>query len=382
MANLDVSLRPVATDSNAMLVELSGVIDGSTVARVQASLSDVLQRGVSKAIVDMNRVRYVNSAGLSALVQFADQFKSRGGGVALIRVTAKVRIVIEMLGLQSHFEIAAGEQEALAALGGGAASPPTAGSGSAQFPPPGSGSSFAPPAPVASGGFPPPTGSASGGFPPPTGSASGGFPPPGSGAAFPPPGSGAAFPPPGSGSFPPPGSGSVAPPTPGKPVTACKGCGADLEIPSAGNWKCPRCRTIVTQRPDGSVEFLAPAGSPPFELTIACTREGTEAVMQFAATVGQPSLKGGQKLEILRAAVGEVAYVITSTAYGFDASKVFHVSIETKPEEVVVQFADQGQTLDPSQLQSYFPNATRSTQDFECKSHPKGGNLVRFSVRA
>lgn len=345
MANLDVNLRPVPSDQGAIVAELVGVIDGSTVSRFQATLEDLLKRGVRKVILDMNRVRYVNSTGLGALVQYADKFKAASGGIALIRVTAKVRIVIEMLGLQAFFEICADESAALGALDKGGASAPPPAPASAPSPP-----AQPPPArpPVADG--------------PPSGR----FPPPSAARTQEAPIRSAD-----SGRIKAGGEGSIT----------CQGCDIEIAVPAPGNWKCPRCGALLTLKPDGSVEFGAPDKAPAFELAIVSTREGTDALMQFAAIVGQPSLNGDQKLEMLRAAVGEVAYVIASTAYKW-RREVYHVAIEPNPGEVKVCFADHGDLIEPARFNELFKNATRATSEFECRPHPRGGNIIRFTVKA
>lgn len=364
MAGLDVSLRGIDGDPSGAVAELAGVIDGTTVIKFQDALEEITKKGVRKLILDMAKVRYVNSTGLGSLVKYADKFKSAGGGMALIRVTAKVKIVIEMLGLQAFFEICADERQALEALAprGGAAppAPPVA----------------APPPPVAAAVAPAP--------PPPAAEASH-FAPPSRGPApvhheaparqsarhaavhAPPP-------PPAPLAAPPEG----AAPAGGFPqILSCQSCSVGIEVPAPGNWKCPRCGTLVTVRPDGGARFLAPDRPAPFELSLSCSREGAEALKQFVGALAQPVLAPNH-LESLKTAVGEVASVIAATAYGNDPKGTYHVSVETTPSEVRIKMADHGKTLDLSRVESYFPNATRAMSEFECRPHPKGGNVIRM----
>ncbi|MHC4392974.1 MAG: STAS domain-containing protein [Planctomycetota bacterium] len=318
-----MNLRPIPSDPSAVVGELVGVIDGTTVAGFQTSLEDLLKRNTPKLILDMQRVRYVNSTGLGAIVQYADKFKAQGGGIALIKVTAKVRIVIEMLGLQAFFEICNDEAAGLQALSknaGPAPAPVGSGSGSGRLAPP------PPPAPAAV-----------------------------------------------------PASSGASPNRAGRTIP-CQGCQIDLEIPAPGHWKCPRCRTLVVFSPGGKIEFQAPGGAPRFELSIPSTPEGTDALTQFVGVVAQQSLNGGQKIAMLKAAVGEVAYVITSTIYEGNVQRVYNVLVETHPQSVKVQFADHGKPLASNAVSTSFPNAARGTTEFECRPHPKGGNIIKFTV--
>ena len=63
-------------------------------------------------MLDMARVRYVNSSGLGVLVREAEDLRAGGGGLALAGVATRVRIVIEMLGLEPflplYSDVAAG----------------------------------------------------------------------------------------------------------------------------------------------------------------------------------------------------------------------------------------------------------------------------------
>src|SRR5687767_6897924 len=52
----------------------------------------------------MGETRYVNSSALAVLVKFAETFRERGGGIALARVSPRVKLVFEMLGLLVFFK--------------------------------------------------------------------------------------------------------------------------------------------------------------------------------------------------------------------------------------------------------------------------------------
>ena len=116
MPGLESKLLPVDGDDSARVAELSGAIDGNTVPDFQQMLERVKTEGVRRLILDMSKIKYVNSTGLGSLVKYADSFKNSGGGMALIKVPAKVKIVIEMLGLNAFFDICPDLDAALAAL--------------------------------------------------------------------------------------------------------------------------------------------------------------------------------------------------------------------------------------------------------------------------
>ena len=123
MSELDVQFSELDEAPGIHFAELSGAIDASTVHIFQNQLEDARKRGVTKLIMDISKIKYVNSTGLGSLVKYADTFKAAGGGVVLLRVPAKVKIVIEMLGLHEFFEMCSSEQEAIGVFGGAADAP-------------------------------------------------------------------------------------------------------------------------------------------------------------------------------------------------------------------------------------------------------------------
>lgn len=165
-------------------------------------------------------------------------------------------------------------------------------------------------------------------------------------------------------------------------AVACGACGLEIELPSPGNWKCPRCEVVLAARADGSVSFSLPDRRPPLELVLWGAPEAVEGLKRFAAAVAERVLGNGQAAALLAAAVEEVARGIVHHAYHDDATRIFQVAIEPGEAEVQVQLADHGSTLDSSQLASYFPTASSRLAAFECRPHPRGGNVIRMVARA
>lgn len=348
MAGLEIKLTQIQGDDLSALAEMTGAIDGNTVPNFQATLEEIKTKGIRRLVLDMSKIKYVNSTGLGSLVKYADTFKSSGGGMALIKVPAKVKIVIEMLGLNAFFDICPDLDAALAALaqaqgGGGGAAPP------AQEKKP------------ASGALPPRVtpSTQTGQFkrqststPAATASPSGRTAPVNGGG--------------GGGGFP--------------QVIKCEGCGVQVEVTAAGNWKCPRCYTFVSARPDGNVRFGRSDKPTPLNLSLTATQECGEGLVHLVTSVCQTAFNG-EKLESLRHAVHEVAQVITRSVYPNNPQGVYHVSIERQPGWVQIRFADAGATIETNRAAQFFPHTHRQMTEFECRPHPSGGNMIRFVQR-
>ena len=358
MAGLEIKLTQIQGDDLSALAEMTGAIDGNTVPNFQQTLEEIKTKGIRRLVLDMSKIKYVNSTGLGSLVKYADTFKSSGGGMALIKVPAKVKIVIEMLGLNAFFDICPDLDAALAALAqaqGGGSTAPTAGpekkpnttvlpprvnaDKTGQFkrsekdaPKPASANTPAPgTSRTPSGGFPAPT-AANGG---------GGFP----------------------------------------QVIKCEGCGVQVEVAAAGNWKCPRCFAFVSARTDGNVRFGRTDKPTPLNLSLTATQDCGEGLVHLVTSVCQAAFNG-QKLESLRHAVHEVAQVMAQSVYPNNPTGVYHVSIERQPGLVQIRFADSGATIETNRAAQFFPNAARQMSEFECRPHPSGGNMIRLVQRA
>lgn len=327
MAGLDIKLTTIDGDDLSALAEMTGAIDGNTVPSFQATLEEIKTKGIQRLVLDMSKIKYVNSTGLGSLVKYADTFKTTGGGMALIKVPAKVKIVIEMLGLNAFFDICADLDAALEALknSAGAAPPPDAAPKKSSAPPrarkrPESGAApAAAPAPAPAAGGP-------------------GFP----------------------------------------QSTSCQGCGVSLEVASAGNWKCPRCYTFVTVKTDGSIRFGRGDNKPvPLNLSLTASQDCGEGLVHLVTSVCTSAFNG-PKLEALRVAVHEVAQVMQQSVYAGNPNGIYHVSIERQPGRVQIRFADAGATIEQNRAPQFFPHSSRNLSEFECRPHPSGGNTIRI----
>jgi anti-anti-sigma factor len=335
-AGLEIKLTTIAGDDLSALAAMTGAIDGNTVPSFQATLEEIKTKGIRRLVLDMSKIKYVNSTGLGSLVKYADTFKSTGGGMALIKVPAKVKIVIEMLGLNAFFDICTDLESALKALENSTVAapaetksttskPPRLGKRGASGPSP-----VQTPSPVAT---PTQTRPASGGV---------GFP----------------------------------------QNVACQGCGVQVEVATAGNWKCPRCFTFITAKPGGAVSFGRGDNKPaPVNLSLSATKECGEGLVHLVTSVCSTAVNG-PKLEALRIAVHEVAQVMQQSVYQNNPQGVYHVSIEREQGRVQIRIADSGATIEGAMANQFFPHSSSQLSEFECRPHPSGGNTIRLLQRA
>ena len=113
MTDLRFDITPIDALANTARVVVEGAIDATTVISFESQLKQLQEDGYTNFVLDMQGIKYVNSTGLGSLVATADNLEKVGGGLALIRVHPKVKVVFDMLGLNSFFRIFTNEDEAV-----------------------------------------------------------------------------------------------------------------------------------------------------------------------------------------------------------------------------------------------------------------------------
>lgn len=120
MAILNIDEIDSGSEGETQWAHLSvvGEIDLDTISKLRTKLTEVEERGVACLILDFKETSYVNSSALAALVKFAERFRVKGGGIHLVAVNRRVKLVFEMLGLLSFFKFFDSTDEAKSTFSG------------------------------------------------------------------------------------------------------------------------------------------------------------------------------------------------------------------------------------------------------------------------
>ena len=85
---------------------------------LRMALEAVLGPGCRAILLDFQRVTYLDSADLGELFACRKRLLHRGADLALLHVSGRARVVVEMVDINRVFRMFDDEAEALAALGG------------------------------------------------------------------------------------------------------------------------------------------------------------------------------------------------------------------------------------------------------------------------
>ncbi len=366
MPDLNVEVEYLKEVPKCAMVVIAGAIDAKTVPGFQEHLNKLKDSGIIRFVLDMENVKYINSTGLGFLVNLADNIDPVQGGVSLVRVPPKVKVVFDMLGLNTFFKIFNSRREAMEAsvkaYGGTAAAPAPA------------------PAPVHAPAPVPISRPATATAPRPvTGAAvatKGATPPP---PARPVSSVAQRAP-----------AAQVAPVYAPPPVAAqvveveCQSCHATLTVPEAGTFKCPRCSAIFSFSA-GKTNFLPRRKMAPLQLTLSSTPECTEALCFLVGLMCNKIGMNPDAAQQVPGAVREAVTTVIDRAYGNNDQCTYQVLVVTGENEISIKIADYGRKIDPNGVDTGGASIfgyTRQVMDvFDLRSHPKGGNILTIGKR-
>jgi anti-anti-sigma factor len=346
--DLTIQVQEVKGLPGTALVILNGSIDAKTVITFQTHLNSVKERGIERFIMDMENVKYVNSTGLGYLINLSDSVTPGKGGIALVKVQPKVKVVFDMLGLNAFFKIFPTREEALKTF----SSEPSAASSTDQTVVLKTPDAIRQPPSAATPKIPTPVAAA---HPP-----SGGH---------------------GTRSIP------VVHEEHARPAAAaetlhveCQACKALLAVKEVGTYKCPRCLTPFNYVGNGKVSFLPRQKALPVQLSLNFSPECTEGLLEFVRRLSAKSGFSPAGIQEVQSAVKETVDAIRRHAYGGNDNNVYHVLMVSVDSELELRFADYGVSL--SSNGDVFSAVRRVMDRFELKNHPKGGNVLTVSKKA
>jgi anti-sigma B factor antagonist len=110
-----VALEITRRDVNGIYVlELSGRLAlGDESMGFRTSVEELLSSGASRIVINLERVHYVDSAGLGALIEAHRKTKAKGGRLRICNLGPKFKQALELARLLPIFETCASEAAAL-----------------------------------------------------------------------------------------------------------------------------------------------------------------------------------------------------------------------------------------------------------------------------
>jgi anti-sigma B factor antagonist len=105
----------VTQSAQATVVAPRGDLDIATADELKRILTELVDRGQVRLVMDLGRVAYIDSSGLHALVVGMKRARAARGDVKLCGLQADVRSIFEMTRLTKALDVYPSREEALAA---------------------------------------------------------------------------------------------------------------------------------------------------------------------------------------------------------------------------------------------------------------------------
>ena len=103
----------VKTVDEIKVLEFKGKLDSQTFPDAQDQLSELIDKGEMKILVNLEKLDYISSAGLRVLLIAAKQLKLYGGEIRICSLNDVVTEVFNISGFVTIFKVFGSESEAL-----------------------------------------------------------------------------------------------------------------------------------------------------------------------------------------------------------------------------------------------------------------------------
>lgn len=86
-------------------IDIGGYLDAHTAPLLEAILSETIEEGKIKIIVNFAELDYISSAGLGVFMAFIEDVRNSGGDIKMSNMKEKVYSVFDLLGFPLLFDI-------------------------------------------------------------------------------------------------------------------------------------------------------------------------------------------------------------------------------------------------------------------------------------
>ncbi len=114
MAEFNVEVDTLKTQSNLAILRLSGSLDSYSVGQLEKVFSELMTDQKIHLVVNCQKIKFISSAGIGLFLGTLSELEKQGGSLCLAEVVSpEVRDVMSVLGLFDVFRVFEQETEAL-----------------------------------------------------------------------------------------------------------------------------------------------------------------------------------------------------------------------------------------------------------------------------
>jgi anti-sigma B factor antagonist len=113
---VDIKVNVREAQGDTYIVDLNGEIDVYTSPKVKDAIGDLIDKGHYNLIINLEKVRYIDSTGLGVLIGGLKRVREHGGTVNLVCTNPQIKKIFDITGLVKIFGIYDDEDAAMKAL--------------------------------------------------------------------------------------------------------------------------------------------------------------------------------------------------------------------------------------------------------------------------
>ena len=107
----------LSIDRDLLLIMLEGdLIGGFETDRLYHEVEKALEGGSKRCVVDLSKVRFLNSTGIGLLITLLAKFRNRGGDLAIMRPAEQLKKLLIITKLEAIFQSVDQPDEAFSKL--------------------------------------------------------------------------------------------------------------------------------------------------------------------------------------------------------------------------------------------------------------------------
>ena len=103
---MELSLKIRKSEGNVVVLDVAGKLcAGEPVLLLRNAIQQSLDEGARRFLIDLGNVTYIDSSGLGSLITTFTSVRSRQGDVKLLKLTKKIKDILQITKLLTVFEV-------------------------------------------------------------------------------------------------------------------------------------------------------------------------------------------------------------------------------------------------------------------------------------
>jgi len=109
-----LTIKQKQLDGDMVMIKASGFLDAHTFGEMEKVIEELFMKKIYRIIIRLDDLDYISSAGAGVFIGAIGTATSNNGNIILLKPSANVKEVFDLLGLSQIFPIVFDEEEAKA----------------------------------------------------------------------------------------------------------------------------------------------------------------------------------------------------------------------------------------------------------------------------